>query len=162
MIANKRRSIVEILSDVESAKADLQAHLVAEESSVHDTAATLSAAGDTVTALASGLSLLSVHVSNMWINASAEQRARCHLEQLLWTRQQHVQELESLVYESNRSAQDALDGFAGLSDQMQQLWEEKMDLERQVMEECASWFFSNVCSIFVWRDLVFDLIVAGE
>ncbi len=132
MVQSKRKSLVEILSEVENAKKDLQAEMQMEEISAQNTAVMLSDTFGTTSKLDLVLVSLGERLSELCTDGMSDKSERCRLESLLWSEKQRVKQLELSLKQTNLTA--------GLA-----------------MEECSSLFKQVVHFSLSFLDLTFNI-----
>ena len=116
--ASKRKSLVDLLSDVENAKLDLKVELEMEQSCARDTAGVLGAAAESLGRVELSLEAFGAWGSDSIAAMSSERSARCRLEQRCWLADRRTELLQSAWIESSRTAEAALREGAGLAAQV--------------------------------------------
>uniref|UniRef100_A0A7S0M099 Uncharacterized protein n=1 Tax=Cryptomonas curvata TaxID=233186 RepID=A0A7S0M099_9CRYP len=145
MVHSKRKSLFEILSDVENAKVELRAEMQMEESSAQSTAAMLSTTFGVISALDLVLVSLGTRLAELCRAGKSDKSARCRVESLLWSEKQRAKQLEvsleqtSLIAghameECNRLFKQLEDQTASSNDAIQQY---KTKLQEALKEEVA-------------------------
>jgi hypothetical protein len=109
MIHSKRKSLVEILSDVENAKVELRAEMQMEESSAQNTAVMLSTTFGVISALDVVLVSLGTRLAELCTEGRLDKSARCWVESLLWSEKQRVKQLEVSLEQTSVIAGHAME-----------------------------------------------------
>ena len=131
-VASKRRSIVEILEDVESAKGELRDELLAEQAAELDAAAALLAISATASEADSSLSALGAYLAQVRRDGSEFTLLRGRLERSLWSERQLTLELKALLDQSGLAGREATEECSRLTEELRRLDQEKAGLEGQV------------------------------
>ncbi len=109
LVHSKRKSLVEILSDVENAKVELRAEMQMEEISAQNTAAMLSSTFGVTATLDSVLLSLDARLVELCAEGKSDKSARCRAESLLWSETQRVKQLELSLEQTSLLAAHAME-----------------------------------------------------
>jgi hypothetical protein len=123
-----RQALLEILSNVDNAKAQLSAEV---QASLH-IAAMLTTSQDLLANVDERMVLLGKRMVAVSADASTEKGSRCRFEQLLWAEKQHVRTVGISLRECRQLVEESVAECGLLSGQVLQLCQEKAVLEAQV------------------------------
>jgi hypothetical protein len=118
MVDSKKKTLVEILSDVKNAKVDLQAEMQMEEIAAQDTAAMLSTTFDVTSTLDLVLESLDARLAVLCTVGMSDKSARCRVESLLWSEKQRVKQLELSLMQTSLAAGLSMEECNGLFKQV--------------------------------------------
>jgi hypothetical protein len=123
-----RQAVLEIISNVESAKTQLNAEV---QAAVH-VASMLTTSQDLLANVDDRVVSLGARVAALSADASSEKSSRCRFEQLFWAEKQHVRMVGISLFECKQGLEESVKEIVLLSSQVQQLHQEKSALETQV------------------------------
>ena len=115
--------LADILSGLETARADLHVEQADLMDAKLNTGFILSASDDLLLTTESTLSSLGTIMAKLFSEALVERQTRCRLEYLLWAEQQRIVKLETGYSESNIAGLETFKECTLLSSQVQEIWD---------------------------------------
>jgi hypothetical protein len=128
-----RQALLEILSNVDTAKTQLNAEV---QESLH-IASMLTTSQEIMAFVDERMACIGKRMVTISADASTEKSSRCRFEKLLWEEKQHARMVEISFLECKQLVEESVAECGLLSNQVLQLCQEKSALEAQVSNRCV-------------------------
>ena len=134
------RLVLAILTDVENARKDVTEQLRVDEASVNGTSALIESVSQLLSAIENTVDLTTAPLTRVCSVASTELSARCQYELMMWVERQNVNGLQRVLQDILESTLLSFRESAALAEICQAKWNEKVEIEGQVVTECIQIF----------------------